>query len=107
MKIEPPQQPDEAHQVAARAGAARKVEVAGLDLVPIPRDGELHRADSDGLQPHQLTLPQRARVEVVGKLDRLHVLLRRRGGHRRRQQRREEQQENDQAHQNCLPFRTR
>jgi hypothetical protein len=98
-QTEPAQQPHEGHQIAARAGAAGEVELAGLDLVPVRGNGEFHRAHSDGLHPHQLTLPQRARVEIVGEFDGLHVL--------RRQRRREEQQESGQALQNCLPFRMR
>ena len=51
------QEPDEAHQVAARAGLAGEVAGAAVHLMPVPGDGEFHRADADGFEPDQLTLP--------------------------------------------------
>ena len=51
------QQVDEAHQIAARTGAAAKIELAGLRLVEVGRDGEFHGLHTDVLEPDQLALP--------------------------------------------------
>jgi hypothetical protein len=58
--FEAAQQPDEAHQIAARAGAPGEIAGAAVHLMPVPGDGEFHRADADGFQPDQFALPERS-----------------------------------------------
>src|SRR5438105_2418815 len=54
---EPAQYADESREIAARAGRAGEIELAGLRLMPVPRNRKLYRTDADRLQPHQLALP--------------------------------------------------
>ena len=106
LHIELAQAADEGDQIAAGAGAAGEIVIARLDLVPAPRNGELHRIHADILKPHQFALPQIARAEVIREFDRLYEVARGWSGGRG-QGGREEQQQSGQALQNCLPLRTR
>ena len=96
------QQVDEAHQIAARASAAGEIEVAGRLGVEAGGDGEFDGFDADVLEPNQLALPERARVEVIGELDGFEEVggARRDGGERK-------QQQGGEACQNRLPRRMR
>ena len=58
VHAELPEQPDEANQVAPRAGAPGQIEFARLRLMVVGRNGKLHRLHADILQPHQLALPE-------------------------------------------------
>ena len=106
-ELEAAQEADETGEVAARAGAAGEIELAGLGLVPVPGDGELDGANADGFQPDQLALPELAGIEVVGELDGLDDggLGCGRRGHGHGGGQRHEQ--GGEAHQNFLAFRRR
>src|ERR1019366_6586346 len=93
--------------VTGAGGAAASIEIARLELMPVPGNREFHGADADVLEPDQLALPQRAGVRIVGEFHRLDVFVRRRGGRGRGQRGRPGQQQRGEASQNCLPFRTR